>query len=500
MQHEIQKILDADSRLWNQREWFLYTIGFLCDEIEHCVINTSIAPVASTPHNLIERLSQVIDETTAKNKKLSDKIRIILILFNTNQFILAQEHIEELTSSLKIKDVDLQGLLSVLLGEISIEKMEYRKANEYFLRGLLILHATLTPIELMDYFLRWTSLFIESSDFDYAERLLNNISQKVTPIHTYLYTNMLYMLFSLKKRMLQPEPTITYANLLNSCDPRHLQNDQWYNLHLFCGDHFSNIDTTFEKTIYHYTQANTYLTNKWKEYIQKISELNQILSPAEYIKIRAKYEEKQYIIILENSMHNNHFITSLKTAYVKLQDANNTLKEHTYLDSLTGLYNRRFLWERSTEFIQRAWSRNVPISCFMIDIDYFKGINDTFGHLECDKVLKCICECIKTFFRKTDIVIRFGGDEILAMMYNLNSENALIKGEKLRKTIEEMCFTTANNEVIKATVSIGISSAESVGDEPARPAKESDIINRLIEEADKHLYVAKTEGRNRVSS
>jgi len=508
MKQQINRILEADSRLWNQREWFDFTLTLLCEEIAKTFDAETVYREDPQHVRLIDKLQNFITHEKPKSKKLQDILKIVLIFFNTNQYLLAEEYIEKLTQDHQIRNVELQGLLSFLLAEINIEKMDYRKANEHFLHGLGYLYPSLSSFEQMDYFLRWTSLFIESNDLDFAERLLGIISVKVTPHYSYLYTNMLYMFFSLRKRQHQPESTITYANLLSSCNGKHLQNDQWYNLHIFCGDYFSSIDHTFEKTIYHYTHANTFLTNKSKDYIRQISELNLMLSPAEYMEIRAKYEEKLYIIVLENSMHNNHFITSLKTAYLKLQDAHKTLKEHSYLDNLTGLYNRQYLWERSTEFFQRAKNRKVPISCFMIDLDNFKQLNDTFGHLESDRVLKQICHCIKTFFRKTDIVIRFGGDEILALLYNLNSENAKLKGEKLRKAIEDLSFTTQENKKIKATVSIGISSVSSVsvGDDGNRPASapkfrnETEILNHMIEVADKCLYQAKAEGRNGIRS
>jgi len=494
MNKPITTLLEADKRHWNQREFFELTVKFLTEEILSTMQRPPTFLETKHTNRLIDRIATQLYQTSLKNKKLAEKVKIILIFINTDQYLLAEEYIQALYTANQLKNPELLGLMSVLLAEVHIEKMEYRKANEYFLLGLERLNSKLDALDLMEYYLKWTALFIESGDIDFAERLLNTISSKLTPQHTYLYTNMLYLHFVLRKKSHRPEATITYANLLNSCEVSHLQNDEWYNLHLFCGDYYSNVEQNFEMTIYHYKHANSFLTNKWKDYARHISELKLILKPAEYMEVSSKYNEKLLIIVLENSLHNNHFITSLKTAYDELQEAHKKMKEFSYIDNLTGLYNRRYLWERSTEFLQRAKNRHVAISCFMIDLDNFKKLNDTFGHLESDKVLKKVSQIIQTFFRKTDIVIRFGGDEVLALLYNINSENARVKAERLCREIEDMVVIGEGNVAMRTTVSIGISSVERVVVEDKGEVR---LLNAMIEEADRYLYQAKEEGRNR---
>jgi diguanylate cyclase (GGDEF)-like protein len=301
---------------------------------------------------------------------------------------------------------------------------------------------------------------------------------------------MLYLLFLIKKTD-QLDLIVTYANLLLSYPTDYLNNDEWYSLHVFFGEYYVN-KKNFDKSIHHFKLANTYLSKKWKEYISQITVLKNYLGLQDYEAVRVAYEDKMLEIILDNNLHNSHYLISLKNAYKELQTVYEHLKEISYVDSLTELYNRRYLWEKVDEFITLANKEKVPISCFLLDFDNFKQINDTYTHIEGDRILKKTCKVIKNFFRKTDIVIRFGGEEFLMLLFNVNAENALLLAEKLRKEIEELIVITDKGISLSITVSIGISSIKDVN------SNDPNIIDKMIEEADNLMYVAKNNGKNRV--
>lgn len=152
-------------------------------------------------------------------------------------------------------------------------------------------------------------------------------------------------------------------------------------------------------------------------------------------------------------------------------------------DALTGLYNRRhFNAELEREFM-RSKRYGGDLCIAIIDIDFFKKINDTYGHLCGDYVLKEVAYLILENFRKTDMVFRYGGEEFVVLMTETSLENSLIPLERLRKTIENNNFIF-KGEKIKVTISIG---AET---------NHTESTEEFLNNADKALYQAKQNGRN----
>lgn len=158
-------------------------------------------------------------------------------------------------------------------------------------------------------------------------------------------------------------------------------------------------------------------------------------------------------------------------------------------DPLTNTYNRRYINERlPVDLIGTALS-NQEISIIMADIDFFKKVNDTYGHLAGDEVLKIFARTISCCLkREGDWLARFGGEEFLICLPGAGITKSADIAEKMRREIESKEIVSGNNR-IKITASFGVCSA--------RPAQDSKMES-LIEEADKKLYLAKNNGRNRV--
>ena len=157
-------------------------------------------------------------------------------------------------------------------------------------------------------------------------------------------------------------------------------------------------------------------------------------------------------------------------------------------DELTGLYNRRHVLELLDHEKNRS-SRGGGIFCLAIlDIDHFKNVNDTYGHLVGDAVLQAVATTMKTTMRNTEYCARYGGEEFLIVLTQTNIEGALIGVERVRKNIEKLPFPDVGSD-FKITVSIGISEY-----------KMREEIDVVIARADKALYLAKKGGRNRVES
>lgn len=158
-------------------------------------------------------------------------------------------------------------------------------------------------------------------------------------------------------------------------------------------------------------------------------------------------------------------------------------------DGLTELYNHRYFQEQLQNQISHSKRYDVPLSLIIIDIDYFKKFNDTFGHQSGDAVLKQVAIILKRNVRITDIVCRYGGEEMSIILPNTKYDEAIGIAQKLRALVEEKKCKLSGNRESNVTISLGVST---YGDDGQTPAE-------LIESADKRLYNAKNNGRNRVN-
>jgi diguanylate cyclase (GGDEF)-like protein len=163
-------------------------------------------------------------------------------------------------------------------------------------------------------------------------------------------------------------------------------------------------------------------------------------------------------------------------------------------DFLTGWHNRRYLQQRMKEELARAQRRGATIACLMIDIDRFKGINDGYGHLAGDAVLKEIAHRIDSKIRSMDTAARFGGDELAVLLPESSAAEAAKLGERIRECIAAVPVALTAEIQRSLTVSVGVAAVA-----PGRhEADLKAVADRLIADADAALYRAKAMGRNRV--
>ncbi|RQW83135.1 MAG: sensor domain-containing diguanylate cyclase [Geobacter sp.] len=185
--------------------------------------------------------------------------------------------------------------------------------------------------------------------------------------------------------------------------------------------------------------------------------------------------------------------TNITSLYLTVQDVTElAVYEHRLLemnmrDGLTGIYNRRFLEKRLVEEFERhvRYSRNFSV--IMFDIDFFKKVNDTYGHQCGDYILKSVSSKIASMIRKTDILARYGGEEFCCLLPETDLASAQILAERFRKSIAEIIHVYQENEVTE-TISLGVSEL----------SKQYPTPSSLLERADGALYQAKGSGRNQV--
>jgi len=170
-----------------------------------------------------------------------------------------------------------------------------------------------------------------------------------------------------------------------------------------------------------------------------------------------------------------------------------TLEYESTTDSLLGIYNRRYLEKRLHEEFFRSKRYEFPLSVLMVDIDFFKQVNDRFGHQVGDQVLKRLAELLVLTVRESDVVARYGGEEFLLVMPHTKGVDGHRLAERLRFAVENTVLVKAEenelNEDIQVTVSLGV----------ATLVAEMTSSQQLVKQADKALYYAKEGGRNMVT-
>ena len=172
------------------------------------------------------------------------------------------------------------------------------------------------------------------------------------------------------------------------------------------------------------------------------------------------------------------------------------LKKTSLIDTLTGVNNRRFLEQRLGEEIDRSQRSSEPLSCFFLDIDFFKSVNDNYGHQAGDEVLTVVANTIRDQLRNNDVLARYGGEEFVALLSNINEPVATDIAERIRGKIKELTIHTGKN-IAQVTISIGVATYVP-GTNFSHNTKK--IAASLIHCADDALYQAKHSGRDRVIS
>ncbi len=166
--------------------------------------------------------------------------------------------------------------------------------------------------------------------------------------------------------------------------------------------------------------------------------------------------------------------------------------EHQYklatTDGLTELYNHRYFQDQMRMQIANCQRYNTEFSMIIIDIDHFKSFNDTYGHQAGDAVLKQVAQTLKNNSRATDIVCRYGGEEMSIILTNTDKEEAMKKAERVCSAVAERVFKLSATQTVHVTISVGVSTFPEDGETP----------QQIIEIADQGLYYAKEHGRNQV--
>ena len=222
------------------------------------------------------------------------------------------------------------------------------------------------------------------------------------------------------------------------------------------------------------------------KHVQYICIPFQINDKSSLILSVSTYDSHEYTILTEKVSSIKNYFEAAKPV-IESKVLLEILKDSSLKDGLTGLYNRRFLDEFVEKISAQSSRDKISYGVLMVDIDYFKMVNDTHGHDVGDMVIKRLSEILSSSIREADLAIRFGGEEFLVLLYNPTAEGAIEVAQKIRKSFEATSFQL-DKENLKKTTSIGVSLFPT----------DADSMWKVIKFADTALYKAKNSGRNQV--
>lgn len=182
-----------------------------------------------------------------------------------------------------------------------------------------------------------------------------------------------------------------------------------------------------------------------------------------------------------------HYLEAAKPV-IESQILMEKLRDTSLRDGMTGLHNRRFLDEFIDKMMSQASRNKDTYSVMMLDVDFFKMVNDTYGHDVGDKVIVALAKVLKNSVRDSDLVIRYGGEEFLIMLHNADDAGSSAIATKIHSEFAKLSFEVGGAEPLKKTISIGVSKFPIDGD----------TIWKCIKYADTALYEAKNTGRNKI--
>ncbi len=187
----------------------------------------------------------------------------------------------------------------------------------------------------------------------------------------------------------------------------------------------------------------------------------------------------------EKNFQLNELVEKLRQANQEIMGKTRELEVLASCDPMTLCLNRRAFGQKLDGFFTSGKANGEKLSCLMLDIDFFKSVNDNYGHAAGDQVIKAVADVLKVSTRDTDLVARYGGEEFCVLLPGLDLKEAAMVGERIRKTIESKTIAGIN-----VTISVG---ASTLNDSVNKP-------DELVNQADKALYAAKEGGRNRVTT
>lgn len=275
-----------------------------------------------------------------------------------------------------------------------------------------------------------------------------------------------------------------------------------YRLFAFAIESKTGVDVWLDPRMYKKSLESIILKDFNLTLLEKLNYINQTfladepeqkysLTPLISYELKEKNCNAKIYMLPSKTLHGYHdeiiqlILQSAGVALSRQMDID-VLRESAVIDSLTGCYNRRELENHLNRSIAGAIRHNSCLSIFMFDLDHFKRINDTYGHIAGDNVLKAVAKTVQKSVRTGDIIARYGGEEFIAILPETSKTKAIELADRLRKIISRLKVKSGDH-IIKVTASFGVAELNRCAD-----------MTKFIHDADTMLYKAKLNGRNTV--
>ncbi len=339
--------------------------------------------------------------------------------------------------------------------------------------------------------LYWLSNCLWFKEHDLYRILLMDLYQRIRQVNCLNCAFVGVELFSMDDKQISPPLKIGYCQDLIRDQNKILNSMQLNSLYFYAGNYLSGLKEQFRESINSYKSSNYYLHKCWERLIGISTYLRSHHRPADYKHAMLLLEQKFLDLSNQTSLRTSSYVENLQSNFEKIDQLYREVGELSLTDSLTGQRNRRYMDYNLPQLIALASRQNVPVSFIMIDVDNFKHINDHYGHAVGDTVLTDLAAVLSAEFRQSDVIIRYGGDEFFAVLFNSGREHSTEILEKLRQKIEQKPFCH-NDLELKITISIGLYIESFAGKAAVEP------MDDYIKRADIALYQAKEAGRNRI--
>lgn len=397
---------------------------------------------------------------------------------------------EELENEISLETPRLYATYMISVARILQDREQHLNFSSLWLNLICEMNRLDGPETALYMILRWIRMLNWGRDTALRKTLLHKFGAKLRQRKDLLSATLLHELFMQENRDASPAEKMAYVKLLRRHPSYLLSPQQLQHLHFFAGNYLSAVKASFRQSIREFKHSNYYLHKSWL-WLRNLSDfLGQNLDVNQYSRAMGFLQENVMDLGRQISLQNNAYVETLHENYDTIKSLLKQVEELSITDKLTGLKNRRYMSSGLEHAFQLAMRQRVRVCLAILDIDFFKRINDEYGHLAGDQVLKRLSRLLSGFFRKSDIVIRWGGEEFLIILFDVSEEKIALKMEMLRKKIGESVFTWKDAK-IRLTVSIGWTP---VGHADLR----QEALEPYIQRVDDALFKAKDAGRDKV--
>lgn len=427
----------------------------------------------------------------ASTIKLFDRLQLLYLYVEIKHFSAANALAQEMEQEIQESNLSFYALYYICRFQIMNATSNVEEKMRILLKLTVEVFEAQGEEVALFLMVKWLNNLEIIKNTVYYKALLMNLYQHIRE-HKNINSAMVgYELFSMDDKIISPDQKMEFYKDLIDLNENILNAEQLHALHFFAGNYMSGLDENLGESIQSYKSSNYFLHKCWERLIGISKYLRMHSKPNDY-KNSISYLDKLYLNLShQTSMRNNSYVENLQMNYDKIEELYQEVGELSLRDSLTGLRNRRYMENNLTQIVALSFRHKASVSFAMLDIDYFKRVNDIYGHAAGDSVLRDLGTILESAFRKSDIIIRYGGEEFLVVLFDVSMQRSKKMMQDLRQQIENKTFQYKNNK-IKITISIGLSC------EQFSTSADCCELQRFVQNADAALYKAKEKGRNRV--